>query len=173
MMEATEIRRATLEDRQTARQEATDERRRQQLLAEEEKARQEQQMRQEAEHGIQLLQEVADSGNLGPLNRGSGRVLGISLGGAGVRDVQKIENAVSSLMPALISRLRAAGKSGINTAAQVRQAVGLVENPTSEQVGVAVENIRRMLNASNSELAAMNLGGTPDIPSNNDPLGIL
>lgn len=113
-----------------------------------------------AQSGVELMQQIADRDNLSKFqdswfNKWDKNIQA---------DKGALASAIAAVAPRAIAKLKAAGVSGVNTLGEFMTYVGLPQNATSAEIGAAVPMIAQIIGA--------------DAPisrkeSKNDPLGIM
>lgn len=97
----------------------------------------------DAETGIAQLQDVADSGRIGPWTRFAQKM---NLADSDQqKDFGRVSSSVAAIAPLAIQNLKNAGVSGINTLDEFMTYVGLPANPTSEEIQGALPMISQIL----------------------------
>lgn len=123
---------------------------------EEEKLKQkeeEQKSLNNAQLGVNTMKDIADAGNLG-----KGQAIS-SWWDDDVRyDQGRLSGAIAAVAPRAISKLKAAGVSGVNTLGEFMTYVGLPQNATSDQIAAAVPLISEIIGADNPYSADQNGG---------------
>jgi hypothetical protein len=93
--------------------------------------------------GIDTLQDIADRDSIGAWTRFR---KGLKLTtDQEEKDLGAISSSIAAIAPQAISKLKAAGVSGINTMAEFLTYLGLPENPTSQEIAGALPQISAII----------------------------
>lgn len=96
-----------------------------------------------AQMGIDTLKDIADRDSIGAWTRFR---KGLKLTtDQEEKDLGAISSAIAAIAPQAISKLKAAGVSGINTMAEFLTYLGLPENPTSQEIAGALPQISAII----------------------------
>ena len=99
-----------------------------------------------AQMGLDTLQDIADRDSVGAWTRFR---KGLKLtSDQEERDLGAISSSIAAIAPEAISKLKAAGVSGINTMAEFLTYLGLPENPTSQEIAGALPQISAIIGKS-------------------------
>lgn len=144
--------------------------------ADEEKAKLEQESYDQAQNGINQLYDVAERNNIGVFTDWR-RNHGLT-GKETEQEYGRISSAVAAIAPRAISKLKAAGVSGINSLPEFMTYIGLPQNPTSQQIMGALPMMAQIAGVENpvknKSLKEFNNNGmnAPMINPESDPLGL-
>lgn len=117
------------------------------------KQEEEQKSLNNAQLGVNTMKEIADAGNLG---KSQGLT---SWFDDDVRyDQGRLSGAIAAVAPRALSKLKAAGVSGVNTLGEFMTYVGLPQNATSDQIAAAVPLISEIIGAENPYSSSQNAG---------------
>jgi hypothetical protein len=104
-----------------------------------------------AQMGLDTLQDIADRDSVGAWTRFR---KGLKLtSDQEERDLGAISSSIAAIAPEAISKLKAAGVSGINTMAEFLTYLGLPENPTSQEIAGALPQISAIIGKSGATTA--------------------
>jgi hypothetical protein len=104
-----------------------------------------------AQMGLDTLQDIADRDSVGAWTRFR---KGLKLtSDQEERDLGAISSSIAAIAPEAISKLKAAGVSGINTMAEFLTYLGLPENPTSQEIAGALPQISAIIGKSRATTA--------------------
>jgi hypothetical protein len=104
-----------------------------------------------AQMGLDTLQDIADRDSIGAWTRFR---KGLKLtSDQEERDLGAISSSIAAIAPEAISKLKAAGVSGINTMAEFLTYLGLPENPTSQEIAGALPQISAIIGKSGATTA--------------------
>ena len=99
-----------------------------------------------AQMGLDKLQDIADRDSIGAWTRFR---KGLKLTtDQEEKDLGAISSSIAAIAPEAISKLKAAGVSGINTMAEFLTYLGLPENPTSQEIAGALPQISAIIGKS-------------------------
>jgi len=144
--------------------------------ADEEKAKLEQESYDQAQNGINQLFDVAERNNIGVFTDWR-RNHGLT-GKETEQEYGRISSAVAAVAPRAISKLKAAGVTGINSLPEFMTYIGLPQNPTSQQIMGALPMMAQIAGVENpvknKSLKEFNNNGmnAPMINPESDPLGL-
>lgn len=133
----------------------------------------EQQSKEQAQNAINQLYGVADRNNIGVFTDWR-RKHGLT-GKETEQEYGLISSAVAGIAPRAISKLKAAGVTGINSLPEFMTYVGLPQNPTSQQIMGALPMMAEIAGVENpiKNKATLKNFNTANAPlAENDPLGL-
>lgn len=133
----------------------------------------EQQSKEQAQNAINQLYGVADRNNIGVFTDWR-RKHGLT-GKETEQEYGLISSAVAGIAPRAISKLKAAGVTGINSLPEFMTYVGLPENPTSQQIMGALPMMAEIAGVENpiKNKPTLKNFNTANAPlAENDPLGL-
>lgn len=120
------------------------------------KAQEEQKSIQNAQSGVNTMKDVADRNRLSRFQNSW-----FNSWDKGIQEDQgMLASAIAAVAPRAISKLKAAGVSGVNTLGEFMTYVGLPENATSAQIAAAVPLISEIIGVDNPYSADQNSGTT-------------